>query len=77
MKFTIAPAIGAPFWSLTTMEGAGETGLPATPDSDVAEFAVIVVGTEGSTAESPLQAMYASRSIAEVSLNLERVDRAT
>jgi hypothetical protein len=59
------------------MDGAGETELPAIPDSDVLEFAVIVVATEGSTVFSLVQATYASRTMAEVSLNAVRVDRAT
>ena len=76
-KLTVAPAMGAPFWSLTSTDGAGETGLPATPESDVLEFAVIVVATEGSAVFSLVQATYASRTVTELSLNAVRLDRVT
>jgi hypothetical protein len=51
---TGAPSIGDPFWSVTTTEGGGVTTVPATPVTDVEEFAASVVATDGSDV-SPLQ----------------------
>jgi len=69
-KVTLAPPIGDPFWSLTKTEGGGVTTPPATPGTEVEEFAASVVATEGSTegpVVSPLQLMEASRRNAEAS----------
>jgi hypothetical protein len=65
VNVTGAPAIGAPFWSFTITEGAGVAAPPAAPVIDVAEFAAIVVATEGSGwVVSPLQPMQATTRIA-------------
>jgi len=64
-KVTVAPPIGDPFWSFTITEGGGVTTAPATPVTEVEEFAASVVATGGGGAGgavvSPLQLMYASR----------------
>jgi hypothetical protein len=74
---TVAPAIGAPFWSLTRIDGAGETWLPAVPVSAVLELADIVVATEGSTGLSPEQAMYARSPRVAVILKVANADLVT
>lgn len=76
-KLTTAPDRGAPFWSLTRTEGAGATAVAATPVSVVDENATIVVGTDGSTGFSPLQAMYPSNKTAGATLKELRMDRFT
>ena len=65
-KVTVAPSIGDPFWSLTITEGDGVTTAPATPVTEVEEFAASVVATEGVVC-SPLQLMKASRINVEAS----------
>jgi len=70
VKVTVAPPIGDPFWSFTTTDGGGATTAPATPVTEVDEFAASVVATEGSSGGpvvSPLQLMEASRRNAEAS----------
>jgi hypothetical protein len=72
---TDTPLIGDAFWSFTITEGGGVTAAPATPVTDVAEFAASVVATgggggaegPGGAVDSPLQLMYASRSTAGAS----------
>lgn len=57
---TVTPAAGDPFSSLTITEGDGETAVPATPVSDVLEFAAMVAGADGVTLLSPPHAMHVS-----------------
>ena len=71
---TVTPATGAPFWSVTRTDGAGETALFAAPVSVVLVVATIVVGTEGSVPLSPLHALNASTTIAAVDRSAMRVD---
>lgn len=64
-KVTGTPPIGDPFWSFTITEGGGVTGSPATPVTEVEEFAASVVATggggggggAGGAVDSPLQLM--------------------
>ena len=68
-KVTVTPLIGDPLWSFTMTEGGGVTAAPATPVTEVAEFAasVVATGVAGGVVDSPLQLMYASRRNTEAS----------
>ena len=70
-KFTVTPAIGSAFWSVTSTDGAGETTLLTGPVSDVVVVATTAVGTGGSTVVPPSQAMQASTTAAALDLSPE------
>jgi hypothetical protein len=78
-KVTATPGIGAPVWSLTTIDGDGATTLPTPPVRVVTEFAVSDDGTagpgpDGPPPSPPPQAMLASNTtiaddLAAITLN--------
>ena len=73
-KFTVTPAIGSAFWSVTRTDGAGETALPTAAVRVVVVVATIAVGTGGSTVFPPSQAMHASTTAAAAVLSAIRAD---